>query len=132
MHYLSHFHQDIDRRAITTVHEQRQRWVNQKKKGFLRYRRPFEQLSTRRANHIDCTADTVTIGRAEEVTDLERDNNTYKMTVRSDIDKVIKKVASHKVQSMTVETFSLEELFLAMYGDETPSETDDENGGGEV
>ncbi len=72
MHYLSHFHQDIDRRAITTVHEQRQRWVNQKKKGFLRYRLPFEQLSTRRANHIDCTADTVTIGRAEEVGDLER------------------------------------------------------------
>jgi ABC-2 type transport system ATP-binding protein len=55
----------------------------------------------------------------EGVTDLERVNNTYRMTIRTDIDKVIKKVASHRVQSMTMETFSLEELFLAMYGGET-------------
>ena len=72
MHYLSQFHPEIDRRAIGVVHEQRQRWVNQEKKGFLRYRLPFEQLSTRQASYTDCTGDTVTIGRAAEVTDRDR------------------------------------------------------------
>ncbi|RZW26169.1 MAG: tRNA 5-methoxyuridine(34)/uridine 5-oxyacetic acid(34) synthase CmoB [Desulfobulbaceae bacterium] len=67
MHYLSHFHQGIDYDAIIEIHEQRQRWVNQQKKGFLRYRQPFERLSARQAEFTDCTTDTVTIGRAEEI-----------------------------------------------------------------
>ncbi len=53
----------------------------------------------------------------EGVEDLSRENNTYRMTVHEDIDQVIKRLASFSIQSMTVETFSLEELFLAMYGD---------------
>ncbi len=55
------------------------------------------------------------------ITDLEGDGRTYEMTVHGDIDEVIKRVAAHSVQSMTVETYSLEELFLRMYnhsGDE--------------
>lgn len=67
MHYLSYFHQGIDHRGITEIHEQRQRWVNQKKKGFLRYRTPFEHLNGYRAKYTDCTSDTVTIGQAEEL-----------------------------------------------------------------
>ncbi len=53
----------------------------------------------------------------EGVSNLTRDNNTYRMTVHEEIDQVIKRLASHSIQSMTVETYSLEELFLAMYGD---------------
>ena len=69
----------------------------------------------------------------EGVSDLKRDNRTYTMTVRSGIDRVIKTVASHRVQSMTVETFSLEELFLAMYsGEETDPSAEDEEVGGEM
>jgi len=49
------------------------------------------------------------------VEDLEGDGKSYKMTVRGDIDGVIKRVAAHSVQSMTVETYSLEELFLELY-----------------
>ena len=49
------------------------------------------------------------------VEDLEGDGKSYKMTVRGNIDSVIKRVAARSVQSMTVETYSLEELFLELY-----------------
>ena len=67
MDYLSYFGPEIDRHLITKIHDQRQRWVNQQKKGFLRYRRPCEQLSAYRAAYTDCGSDQVTIGRADEV-----------------------------------------------------------------
>ncbi len=67
MHYLDQFPVDIERRKITDLHRERQRWVNQQKKGFLRYRRPFAALQAFTASHLDCQADTVTIGRAEEI-----------------------------------------------------------------
>jgi ABC-2 type transport system ATP-binding protein len=49
------------------------------------------------------------------IEDLEGDGRTYTMKVRGDIDEVVKRVAAHSVQSMTVETYSLEELFLELY-----------------
>jgi hypothetical protein len=59
-------------------------------------------------------------------------NNTYTMTVHENIDQVIKRLASYSIQSMTVETYSLEELFLAMYGDqEEPGEHGGHAGGGD-
>ena len=67
----------------------------------------------------------------EGVSDLQRENNTYRMTVHSNIDTVIKNVASHRVQSMTVETYSLEELFLAMYGDRSSEQAIDVEQGGD-
>ena len=67
MRYLNYFHSDINHRAIADVHEQRQHWVNQQKKGFLRYRTPYEQLSAYQADHTDCGSDTVTIGLADEI-----------------------------------------------------------------
>jgi len=67
MHYLEKLTGAIDRQQISTVHHERKHWVNQRKKGFLRYRRPFEQLCRHRAEHIDCSDDTVRIGLAEEL-----------------------------------------------------------------
>ncbi|MCK5253430.1 MAG: hypothetical protein KAQ96_10785, partial [Thermoplasmata archaeon] len=58
------------------------------------------------------------------VEDLEGDGRTYTMTVRGDIDSVIKRVAAHSVQSMTVETYSLEELFLELYNHVQPEGCD--------
>jgi len=49
------------------------------------------------------------------IEELEGDDRIYTMKVRGDIDEVIKRVAAHSVQSMTVETYSLEELFLELY-----------------
>jgi len=72
MSYLDKLNDTADRQQITAMHERRQRWVNQQKKGFLRYRRPFEQLGEYRTNHTDCTGDTVRIGKADELTEEQR------------------------------------------------------------
>lgn len=58
---------------LTILHEERQRWVNQEKKGFLRYRRPFEFLSALKTEHVDCTGDVVSLGRADEIDETGRE-----------------------------------------------------------
>ncbi len=59
---------------LADLHEERRHWVHQEKKGFLRYRRPFEHLSTFAAEHIDCTADTVILGAGDEITEKDRED----------------------------------------------------------
>ncbi len=55
-------------KAITAIYEEKQRWVNQQKKGFLRYRTPFLTLSQKfSAQKVVCNADTVIIGAETEV-----------------------------------------------------------------
>lgn len=72
MDYLQHLPDSARREEIRQLHQARQSWVNQEKKGFLRYRRPFEQLARLRANHLDCSGDTVEIGAAGEITATDR------------------------------------------------------------
>lgn len=52
---------------IIEIHQEKQRWVNQEKKGFLRYRTPFTALSQFSAKHVCCDKDVVTIGNDDEV-----------------------------------------------------------------
>lgn len=73
MQYLDHFPPTIEIQRIDDIHQERQRWVTQRKKGFLRYRNPYEYLSGYRASHVDCTTDTVTIGLPEEIHDDQRE-----------------------------------------------------------
>lgn len=72
MNYFLFLPPTADLDELTLLHEERQRWVNQDKKGFLRYRRPFEHLASFRAQHIDCTGDTVVLGAAEEITEQDQ------------------------------------------------------------
>lgn len=72
MHYLDHFPESIDRKSILAVLEERQRWVNQEKKGFLRYRLPCRFLENFNARHVDFGRDTVVIGSAEEVDTVQQ------------------------------------------------------------
>ena len=69
--YLDYFpkarHKDI-----SDLHTQRHRWANQDKKGFLRYRRPCEELATFKARHLDFTSDCVQIGKVGEITTDDR------------------------------------------------------------
>lgn len=58
---------------IAAIHQERQRWVNQDKKGFLRYREPFQALSRFSASYVDLGGDAITIGRHREVGELERE-----------------------------------------------------------
>ena len=58
---------------IVAIHNQRQQWINQAKKGFLRHREPFLALSHFQAKHLDLAGDTVTIGCAAEVSTAEQE-----------------------------------------------------------
>ena len=50
------------------------------------------------------------------VTDVHQEGRSYTMTVRGDVDRVVKAVASHRVVSLTMETYHLEQLFFDLYG----------------
>lgn len=58
--------------TITTEHKTRQKWVNQQKKGFLRYREPCRILSHYKAKELVFDKDVVSIGSAEELTAKDR------------------------------------------------------------
>ncbi|MFV0439437.1 MAG: tRNA 5-methoxyuridine(34)/uridine 5-oxyacetic acid(34) synthase CmoB [Desulfopila sp.] len=75
MHYLDFF-PNANGKELAAIHRLRQQWVNQDKKGFLRYRQPFQDLCRFRAKHLDLAEETVTIGRRQEVSDHERQEIT--------------------------------------------------------
>ncbi|MBB5349157.1 tRNA 5-methoxyuridine(34)/uridine 5-oxyacetic acid(34) synthase CmoB [Desulfoprunum benzoelyticum] len=67
MEYLDLLPEHVRTDALTALHAQRQRWVNQDKKGFLRYRRPSEALAAFHAARVDCCSDTVILGDTDEI-----------------------------------------------------------------
>jgi len=73
MRYFDYLPDSIDRPAIESIHRERQQWVNQPKKGFLRYREPYRFLKQYSAEHLVCDVDTVTIGSAEEIDPGQQD-----------------------------------------------------------
>lgn len=52
---------------LQEVLQRKQAWAQQPKKGFLRYRLPFESVKQVRAVHCDFTNDCVTIGQKNEI-----------------------------------------------------------------
>lgn len=72
MTYIDHLPSSAKHDEITKIHEQLQTWVNQNKKGFLRYRNPFEALRKFQAKHVDCNNDWVQIGKAGELTEASQ------------------------------------------------------------
>ncbi|MGW8195762.1 MAG: tRNA 5-methoxyuridine(34)/uridine 5-oxyacetic acid(34) synthase CmoB [Desulforhopalus sp.] len=72
MNYLSQLPSSVNADAIIEEHSRRQQWVNQAKKGFLRYRTPYQQLAQHPAKFTDCSNDTVVIGRSDEKTAQEK------------------------------------------------------------
>lgn len=79
MDYLPHLPATADIDRIRAIHQQKQEWVNQNKKGFLRYRNPFNQLSMFQAKFIDCTGDVVTIGAGDEIDATQRLKLTHNL-----------------------------------------------------
>lgn len=80
MHYLDSFPDHINTDELATVHSKRQKWVNQNKKGFLRYRSPYSVLSQYKAAQVDFSIDQVTIGTEEEVS--KEDQNIIRDNLR--------------------------------------------------
>ena len=72
MNYFDFFPQAVAMDTIVSEHDKLKRWVNQNKKGFLRYRNPYEALSQFTANFVDCTGDTVIIGDDMQLSDDEK------------------------------------------------------------
>ncbi len=66
-HYLTKLSPQADIAAIETLHNARQQWVNQEKKGFLRYRNPYLELTSYQAKHVSYNSDIVTIGKTDEI-----------------------------------------------------------------
>lgn len=72
MNYPDFLPQSAHLDKIIEIHQEKQRWVNQEKKGFLRYRNPFTALSQFSAKHVSCNKDVVTIGTDDEVNSDEK------------------------------------------------------------
>ena len=70
INYLQHF-PSADQQAIQEIHLQKKAWISQPKKGFLRYREPWERVSHLRATDLDFTADVVKIGSRKDISDEE-------------------------------------------------------------
>ncbi|MDR0476965.1 MAG: tRNA 5-methoxyuridine(34)/uridine 5-oxyacetic acid(34) synthase CmoB [Desulfobulbaceae bacterium] len=58
--------------AIIALHNERQTWVSQAKKGFRRYQKALAGLSLYQTRHVDASGDAVVIGAADEVSEAER------------------------------------------------------------
>ncbi|MCW5200906.1 tRNA 5-methoxyuridine(34)/uridine 5-oxyacetic acid(34) synthase CmoB, partial [Desulfobulbus sp. F4] len=56
---------------ITRLHEEKQAWISQDKKGFRRYREPLAAVSHLRASSLDLTGDSVRIGNRADLSDAE-------------------------------------------------------------
>ncbi|MCI5182144.1 MAG: tRNA 5-methoxyuridine(34)/uridine 5-oxyacetic acid(34) synthase CmoB [Candidatus Electrothrix sp. AW1] len=52
---------------VQQVYTEKQSWVNQPKKGFLRYREPIEAVAHLRASSLDLDQDSVRIGRQADL-----------------------------------------------------------------
>ncbi len=72
MNYLSLLPSSAHFDEIISLHKTRQEWVNQNKKGFLRYRTPYKHLQKFTACHIDCSTHCVTIGQPDEISSSEQ------------------------------------------------------------
>jgi tRNA (mo5U34)-methyltransferase len=70
--YLSWLPATARRQEISAIHQERQQWVNQPKKGFLRYRNPYETLTRFPARTVDCNGDTVIIGGQDELSSADQ------------------------------------------------------------
>ncbi len=73
MDYLSFLPPTCKADTILEVHTKRQKWVNQNKKGFLRYREPYNNLANFQASNLHCESDVVTIGSHDEISEEQRE-----------------------------------------------------------
>jgi tRNA (mo5U34)-methyltransferase len=67
MNYLSFLPRSLETAEIERQHKKKQQWVNQNKKGFLRYRMPYRSLADYRAEGVHLDTDTIIIGYDGEI-----------------------------------------------------------------
>ncbi len=72
MNYIDQLPATACHDKIIRIHEERRNWVNQDKKGFLRYRTPYEALRKFPATEVDCSKDAVQIGGRNEISQTDK------------------------------------------------------------
>lgn len=72
MDYLPYLSASANAEAIIKERSKRVHWVNQDKKGFLRFRTPAMALGQFHATYVDCSGDTVVIGESREISEQQR------------------------------------------------------------
>jgi tRNA (mo5U34)-methyltransferase len=70
--YLDYFPLALQN-TISRLHEEKQVWINQRRKGFLRYREPIEAVTHLRASSLDLSGDVVRIGNRADLSDKEQE-----------------------------------------------------------
>ncbi len=80
MDYLNFFPQ-AKHNEINTIRRQKQQWVSQQKKGFLRYRKPLESVAHIHAKWTDFTGDVVRIGQTDGINTT--DHNLVEQALKS-------------------------------------------------
>jgi tRNA (mo5U34)-methyltransferase len=68
--YLRHL-PSADHEEVLRLHQEKQVWINQPKKGFLRYRKPMQKVEQLRASELELTGDVVRIGRQADLSETE-------------------------------------------------------------
>jgi tRNA (mo5U34)-methyltransferase len=68
--YLRHL-PSADHKEVLRLHREKQVWINQPKKGFLRYRKPMQKVEQLRASELELTGDVVRIGRQADLSETE-------------------------------------------------------------
>lgn len=72
MNYLQYFPEALHDK-IQLASETKRSWINQNKKGFLRYRQPYESISHIRAAWTDFSQEVVQIGKPEELNQIDKE-----------------------------------------------------------
>ncbi|WP_417909206.1 tRNA 5-methoxyuridine(34)/uridine 5-oxyacetic acid(34) synthase CmoB [Candidatus Electronema sp. PJ] len=58
---------------ISRLHQEKQDWISQDKKGFLRYREPLKAVQQLRASSLDLNNDVVRIGNRADLSEAEQE-----------------------------------------------------------
>ena len=64
---------NADQDSVRSLHQEKQAWINQPKKGFLRYREPLQTVQYLRASKLDFAGDVVRIGQKSDLTSSEHE-----------------------------------------------------------
>jgi ABC-2 type transport system ATP-binding protein len=75
--------------------------------------RALRHVLVRFADPVEPTA----LARLAGVEDVERDGTTLRLRVHGGVDALVKELAAHRVEDLEITRPTLEELFLAYYGD---------------
>ncbi|MBE0430166.1 MAG: ABC transporter ATP-binding protein [Thermoleophilia bacterium] len=90
------------------------------RQGLLVDVRSIEELRQNKIRHMDVTfADAVAATEFEklpQVIDVRQLDNRLRITVRGEIDALVKQVARYRIEDMTFTQPSLEDFFLSFYG----------------